>query len=131
MKKNILLLINGFGVEQTNSYNVYSDKLMPVLDNLTKKGIFITIPNTFLDYKTAYRKFSMNIDYSLTHTLINRNINKLEYVKNPLLLYIINELNKKSSNCHLFCYWDCIEVVNELIAYVREIEEFIKSNKYK
>ncbi|MGM9877300.1 MAG: hypothetical protein ACI33S_01500 [Bacilli bacterium] len=126
MKKNILMLINGFGVEQSGSYNVYSDKLMPVLDDLTKKGIFITIPNNFLDYKTAYRKFSMDIDYALTHTLINRNINTLEYVKNPLLVYIINELNKKGSNCHLFCYWDCPEVVHELTAYVREIEEKTK-----
>lgn len=123
MKKNILMLINGFGIEQSGSYNIYSAELMPVLDELTQKAIFTTIPNKFLDYKSAYRKFSMGIDSALTHTVIEKNINSLEYIKNPLLVYIINELNKKSSNCHLFCYWDSPELVNELIPYVREIEE--------
>ena len=29
MKKNILLLINGFGIEQADSYNVYSKLGVP------------------------------------------------------------------------------------------------------
>lgn len=41
MKKNILLLINGFGIEQKDSYNVYKKELMPNLDRLTKDGFFI------------------------------------------------------------------------------------------
>ena len=36
MKKNILLLINGFGIEQSDSVNVYNEKLMPNMDRLTK-----------------------------------------------------------------------------------------------
>ena len=123
MKKNILMLINGFGIEQVGSYNIYSAELMPSLDELTKKAIFTTIPNKFLDYKSAYRKFSMGIDYALTHTLIDKEINSLEYEKNPLLVYIINELNKKQSNCQIICYWDSFEVAEELMYYVREIEE--------
>lgn len=38
MKKNILLLINGFGVEQADSINVYSETLMPNMDKLTKEN---------------------------------------------------------------------------------------------
>lgn len=127
MKKNVLMLINGFGIEQSGSYNVYTPELMPFLDELTKKRLFKSLSNTHLDYKTAYRKFSMGIDSSLTHNLIDKNIGKLEYEKNPLFVYIINELNKKKSNCHLICYWDSYEIVDELIPYVREIE--VKTNK--
>lgn len=123
MKKNILMLINGFGIEQQDSYNVYSKELMPYLDEFTTKEIFVTIPNKFLDYKSAYRQLSMGINESLTHILIEKNISTMEYPKNPLLVYIINQLNKLSSNCHVICYWDSNSVVNELIAYVKEIEE--------
>ena len=40
MKKNILLLINGFGIEQADSVNVYDEKLMPNMDRLTKEKLF-------------------------------------------------------------------------------------------
>ena len=46
MKKNILLLINGFGIEQADSYNVYSKEVMPNLDKLTTDGVFTNIPFT-------------------------------------------------------------------------------------
>ena len=55
MKKNILLLINGFGVERADSYNIYSGELMPNMDRLTKERVFVSIPNNYLDYVSAYR----------------------------------------------------------------------------
>ena len=42
MKKNILLLINGFGIEQSDSINVYSETLMPNMDRLTKEKLFVS-----------------------------------------------------------------------------------------
>ena len=37
---NILFLMNGFGIEQLDSYNIYNAKLMPNLDNYTKTHLF-------------------------------------------------------------------------------------------
>ena len=89
MKKEILFLINGFGVERNDSYNVYSAELMPNMDKLTKEGVFVSIPNKYLDYKSAYRNFSMGINNPLTYSLIENNINSLDYQNNELYKYII------------------------------------------
>ena len=51
MKKNILLLINGFGVEQVDSYNIYSKEVMPNLDRLTTEWLFSSLQSKELDYK--------------------------------------------------------------------------------
>ena len=74
MKKNILLLINGFGVEQRDSYNVYKKELMPNLDRLTIEGLFSTLSSNYLDYKDGYRNFSIGIKIPLSYSIISNNI---------------------------------------------------------
>ena len=81
MKRNILLLINGFGVEQRDSYNVYSENLMPNLDKLTKTCMFSSISSNDLDYRTAYRTFSIGINEALTYSVVNNAINNESYKK--------------------------------------------------
>ena len=68
MKKNILLLINGFGVEQRDSYNIYKKELMPNLDRLTVEGLFSTLSSNYLDYKDGYATIEQrNKFFSLTY----------------------------------------------------------------
>ena len=120
MKKNILLLINGFGVEKADSYSVYSKELMPNMDRLTREKIFVTIPNNYYDYKNAYRDFSMNIKYPLTYSLIDKHINDMDYRNNQLLKYICAELVKYKSRLHIICYWDNEKTIEHLITFVKE-----------
>ena len=56
MKKSILFLINGYGVEQNDSIAVYSKELMPCLDSIISQNMLVRLPNMFLDYKAAYRR---------------------------------------------------------------------------
>ena len=121
MKKNILLLINGFGIEKAGSYNVYSAELMPNLERIRTSKIFFSIPNKYLDYKSAYRNFSIGINNPLTYNLIENNINSNEYKNNQLLKYITNELNKNKSKLHLFVYWDSDKTIEYLNLYLKEI----------
>ena len=123
MKKNILFLINGFGVERSDSYNVYSASLMPNMDKLTKERIFTSIPNKFLDYKSAYRNFSMGINNPLTYSLVENNIGTGDFSKNELYKYIINETLLNKSRLHIICFWDSDKTIEHLMAYVREIQK--------
>ena len=123
MKKNILFLINGFGVERNDSYNVYSAELMPNMDKLTKERIFATIPNKYLDYKSAYRNFSMGINNPLTYSLIENNIGTGDFTKNELYKYIINETVLNKSRLHIICFWDSDKTMEHLFAYLREIQK--------
>ena len=67
MKKNILLLINGFGIEQADSVNVYDEKLMPNMDRLTKEKLFASLASKDLDYKDGKV-------YTLTESASNKYI---------------------------------------------------------
>ena len=122
MKRNILLLINGFGIERNDSHSVYSESVMPNMDKLTKERIFTSIPNVFLDYKSAYRNFSMGINDALTYSLIDKNISSGEYRDNQLFKYIVNETVKNKSRLHIICYWDSDKTIGQLSAYLKELQ---------
>ncbi len=129
MKKNILMLINGFGVEKAGTYSVYSPELLPNIDRFTKEKIFTTIPNKFLDYRNAYRNFSMGIDDALTYNLIENNIYKNEYEENQMLKYIIQQVNKdEKTKLHFICYWDGERTAGQIATYVREIKSKVGIN---
>ena len=122
MKKNILLLINGFGIERTDSYSVYSAQLMPNMDRLTREKIFVSTPNNFLDYKSAYRKFSMGIDYPLTYNLIENNLFNAAIGENQVFKYITTQVNNLKSRLHIICFWDSDKTVDQLLSFIRELQ---------
>ena len=130
MKRNILLLINGFGVEQRDSYNVYTENLMPNLDKLTKTCMFSSISSNDLDYRTAYRTFSIGINEALTYSVVNNAINNESYKKNDLFKYLISQLNTISTRLHIICYWDNDTTIYQLITYLRELTTLTKVGIY-
>ena len=129
MKKNILLLVNGFGIEKADSYNVYNGTLMPNMEALrsSKDNMFLSIPDKYLDYKSAYRNFSIGIDDSLSYNLIEKNIYSNEYKGNQLMAYIANELNKYNSKLHIVVYWDSNKTIDYLSYYLKELDKLTKS----
>ena len=130
MKKNILLLINGFGIERNDSYNVYSESLMPNMDRLTKERIFTSIPNKFLDYKSAYRNFSMGINDALTYSLVENSISNGDYRENQVFKYIVNETVKNKSRLHIICYWDSEKTIEQLSAFLKELQGSVISRVF-
>ena len=122
MKKSILMLINGFGVEKADSHSVYSASLMPNMDRLTKEKIFVSIPNNYLEYKSAYRNFSMGINYPLTYTLIENNIYGANIPENQVFKYIVAQTNNLKSRLHIICFWDSNKTMEQLIAFISEIQ---------
>ena len=122
MKRSILLLINGFGVERGDSYSVYSPEVMPNMDRIRNEKLFQSIPNKYLDYKSAYRNFSMGINDPLTYSLIETNINNNEYVNNELFKYIISQAVVNKSRLHLFCFWDSEKTIEQLFKYLEVIK---------
>ena len=85
------MLINGFGIERGDSYNIYNSELMPNMERIRTEKMFGGIPNKYLDYKSAYRNFSMGIDNPLTYSLVENNINTGEFMDNEMFKYIRNK----------------------------------------
>lgn len=128
MKKNILLFINGLGIEQRDSYNVYTDDLMPNFDKLTKTGMFGSISATDLDYKTAYRSFSIGIKESLAYSVVNNSINSETFKDIELFKYIKGQTNAGNTRLHVICYWDNNTTIYQLTIYLKELLSVSKSN---
>lgn len=128
MKKNILMFINGFGIEQKDSYNIYSEDLMPNMDKLIKIGMFGSISNNDLDYKTGYRKFSIGIGEDLSYSIVGNVLYDDSYKKNDVFKYLINDLNTNSKRLHIVCYWDSESTVSQLLIYIKEIMSKTKAN---
>ncbi len=90
MKKTILYLMNGFGVEQKDSYNIYNSSLMPNLDRFTKEYLFGTLESNELDLNDAYRYFSTGSKLSLTYPFIDEYSSKFEV--NPNMKSLFSQL---------------------------------------
>lgn len=127
MKKNILMLINGFGVSQKNSFDVYSPELMPNMDQMTKENIFLTIENKFIDYKAGYRSFSIGVKEALTYGLVENYLNEQEETRNQVLKYIINEMMKNNSRLHIFVYYETQSMIPSLKSYISEIRKYTQN----
>lgn len=122
MKKTVLFLMNGFGVEQLDSYSIYNAKLMPNLDSYTKKYLFSQIATPSYNLVSGYRFFSTGSKYPLSSSLIDSYIDKFDANKN--LLFYLNNI-KPESKIHLFLFLENDKSIEHLKAFLK----FIKSKK--
>ena len=70
--------MNGFGIEQADSYNIYNSKLMPNLDSYTQKYLFSSIDSNEYNFIDGYRMFSIGSKYPLTYSLIKNYMENFE-----------------------------------------------------
>lgn len=130
MKKTILLLLNGFGVEKKNSYPIYDDSLMPTFAELSKNYLFsnnsvISKVNNLYD---AYRNISLDVNEPYNYTIIDKEIENKKVVTNSILLNIKKDYEEKNGNLHFFCLVDTsLKIVNHL----KEILKIINPNMKK
>ncbi len=126
MRKTILMLINGFGVERSGSTEVYSAKLMPNFDNMIKTYLFGNLVTTAGDYNNAYKAFSIpeqnkgqedEIDYLIFEKKLDTN----EVLKNA------RDSVGAENNLHIFYSVENIGKFNQ----VRELLKVLNPNKDK
>ena len=58
MKKTVLFLINGFGIEKKDSYSIYDAKALPTLDEMMNNNLYTSLESNASDYTTGYQLFS-------------------------------------------------------------------------
>lgn len=124
MKKTVLFLMNGFGIEQIDSYNIYNSKLMPNLDSYTKNYLFTSIESKAYDLKSGYRTFSTSSDLPLSYSLIDNYYTKFNENKN--LNFYLNSI-RPEGKVHLFLFYE-----NEKsLEHIKSFCNFIKSKNNK
>ena len=122
MKKTVLFLMNGFGVEQSDSYNIYSSQLMPNLDGYIKRYLFSTIECSNYNYVDGYRFFSTGNKYPLTYMLLQ---NHMEHFENDTnMQFYINNV-AANSKIQLFMFLENEKNLEQL----KYLLKYIKSKK--
>ncbi len=111
MKKVVLFLINGFGIEQKDSFSIYNSELMPNLDMLTKENLFSSIETNSFILGDAYRVFSIETKKALPYSFMDTYSSKL--TENPNFnLYLKETLN--SPKIHVFYFLEAEEIFEHL-----------------
>lgn len=122
MKKTVLFLMNGFGIEQVDSYSIYNAKLMPNLDKYTTTELFSTIESSAFDQTDGYRLFSTGSNYSLTYTLIDQCMEK--YQENQNMNYYLDTI-KEDTKIQLFLFIENEKSLEHIKAFLK----FIRTKK--
>ena len=118
MKKTVLFLMNGFGIEQSDSYNIYNSKLMPNIDSYTQKYLFSSIQSKEYNFMEGYRMFSTGNNVPLTYQLIQNYMEKFDTNSN-MKFYLSNA---KNSRIQLFVFLEnekSLEHIKNFLTFIR------------
>ncbi len=120
MRKTILMLINGFGVERSDSAEVYSSKLMPNLDAMTKTYLFGTLSTPAGDYNNGYKLFSISGKGKGYEDEIDMLIFDKHLDRNKILQDVKNSITAEN-NLHIFYALEDDAKINQMREFLRII----------
>lgn len=118
MRKTILMLINGFGIERKGSIEVYNQKLMPNLDALSKSYLFGSLTTGAGDYNNGYHLFGLKEKDKKAQDKIDDMIYEKTLPNNEVLKSISNSLTDQNK-LHVF-------YVMETGSKFHQVKEFLK-----
>ena len=110
-KPFVVCLLNGMGIEEAKSYNIYSNEVMPTLDQLTTRYLFSTISASgkgvgLSEAASATREIGLlnlgscsTIKQSIE--IINSKIETNTFFNNQALATVIDHVKANNSNMHL------------------------------
>lgn len=126
MRKSILLLINGFGIEKKGSLEIYNSNLMPNMDSLIKTSLFGSLITEAGDYNNGYRIFGKKADKKNKEDKIDGMIFDKTLSKNEVLINIANSVTN-NNKLHVFFSLNKNAKLNQ----VREYLKIINPNRDK
>lgn len=110
MKKSVLFLINGLGIEKSGSYSLSIDQAMPNLSKTRETSYYTTAVTSSLEYRTAYQRFFLGDTYKLEVDYIKNNIINDQLGNNPIYQDLIKSIAIPNSKLHFF-----VEPTNEKV----------------
>ena len=102
MKKSVLFLINGLGIEKKGSYSISIDQCMPNLARTKETSYFTTAVIDSVEYRSAYERFFLGDTYRREVDYINENILNENIINNQTFINIKKSLEVENSKLHVF-----------------------------
>ena len=118
MKKSVLFLINGLGIEKQGSYSIAIDQCMPNLSRTKETSFFTTAFINSLEYRSAYESFFLGDTSNNEIKYIRNNIINDNIVNNTTFQNIKNNLTNETNKLHIFLEPNndgVADIVNDLV----------------
>lgn len=119
MKKSVMFLINGLGIEKPGSYSISIDQAMPQLCKIKETSYFTTAITSSLEYREAYQRFFLGDTYQSELNYIKQNVFNESLVNNPSFQSLVSAVKRPNSKLHIF-----VEPTNDKV--VEQINMMLK-----
>ncbi len=104
--RSVLFLINGFGIETKDSYNIYDAKVMPNFDKLSQKYMFSKLDSKVFNTIDGFRAMSLEMSDLYNYGIYHREEESGKIASSSVVADINKELLERKSKLHLFCFVD-------------------------
>ena len=114
MKKSVIFLINGLGIEKPGSYSISFDQAMPKLAKIKETSYFTTAITSSLEYRGAYQRFFLGDTYRDELEYISKNVIGDALPSNPTYQRLLNSIASPESKFHIFVEPTTDQVVDQI-----------------
>ena len=121
MKKSVLFLINGLGIEKPGSYSISIDQVMPKLARVKETAFFTTAITSSLEYKSAYQRFFLGDTYRAEIDYIKNNVLNDNLKNNQVYQSFVTAVSRPNTKLHFFVEPTNDKVVEELNTLVNTL----------
>ena len=119
MKKSVIFLINGLGIEKAGSYSISIDQCMPQLSKIKETSYFTTAIINSFEYRTAYEAFFLGDTYKKELDYIKDSILNDQVLGNPVYQNMKNQMDANpKAKLHVFLEPSndkIVEAINHLV----------------
>jgi bisphosphoglycerate-independent phosphoglycerate mutase (AlkP superfamily) len=121
IRRTVLFLVNGFGVDKRDIYDICNDTIIPNINKLASENIYTAINNTSTNYKNGYRIFSTSDKQLPGYRIINQDIID-NYDHHEKFKEIADKLVQKNKKLHVFCYLDNETTIDQTKNIIRNFK---------
>ncbi len=121
MKKSVLFLINGLGIEKPGSYSISIDQCMPNLSRTKETSYYNTGIINSIEYRSAYEQFFLGKTYRtelkyIKEQILNENLNN-----NPVYQSFVQALNQSNCKLHVFLEPTTEKIVDQVNSLIDKL----------
>ena len=105
IRRSVLFLVNGFGVDKKDIYDICNDAIIPNINKLARENIYTAIDNGSTNYSEGYRIFSTSEKGLPGYKIVNHDILD-NFDRNEKFNNFAKKLVEKNKKLHIFSYLD-------------------------
>ena len=119
MKKSVIFLINGLGIEKPGSYSISINQCMPKLSYTQETSYFTTAVIDSIESRSAYEKFFLGDTYRKELDYVQDNVINSNLSVNPTFQAIRTHLSNETTRLHVFLEPTTDQIVEQINSLVK------------